>query len=81
MQRRQILEERERLGESPLLHGDEAVTLIRNGKREVGALSCELLHDSSRKMRSTHISVPLRRWLDLALEPRPHGRAHKSATA
>ena len=44
MQRRQVLEQRERQGEEPLLSGDEAVELFQNGKREVGALSCALQH-------------------------------------
>jgi len=39
LQKRQDLEERESRGESPLLHGHEAVALIRKGKRQVGVLS------------------------------------------
>ena len=39
LQRRQELEMLEQAGASPLLSGEEAVSLIRNAKREVGVLS------------------------------------------
>ena len=39
MQRRQDLEDRENRGESPLLTPQEAVALLRSGKRVIGVLS------------------------------------------
>jgi len=50
VQRRQALESLEQQGGglSPLLSRKEAVALFRNGKREVGALSCILQRGSNR---------------------------------
>ena len=57
IERRQVLEERERKGESPLLSASEAVTLIKAGQREVGVLSYRWLCPGSPDPAGARLAV------------------------